>query len=464
MFTIDVNASTPLYKQLYNYLRNEIMSGALACGSKLMPTRVVAQKYHISRSTVESAYTQLAIEGYISSKERSGHIVLDIKTDPLFKDPQLPAPVIKRPAKKKYRYDFHFANLDSKSFPSSLWRKYTAEALLLYDTYKMGRYSKSQGEPELKIQIINYLKETRGVNCRPEQLLLTSGTQAAIDAICKLFPFEQRTVACEEPGYDAARRIFLSNGYVLFPVETDNKGINISKLKETKTKLTYVIPSHQFPTGAIMPVYERQLLIEHAEENDMYLIEDDYDNELRYNSHPIRSLQSLDKYGRVVYIGSFSKTFSPGLRLAYLILPERLLERYNNVFDRYYCTVPWLTQQTLRLYMENGHWTKHLRRIYTTNKKKHDTLLNCIEKYMGNRVIIHGQNAGLHVMLELPDGRDQSELIKLAQQYSIKIYPTAQYWHNSDLACRNTVMLGFAGISEQEIQEGIKKLSEAWFG
>jgi GntR family transcriptional regulator/MocR family aminotransferase len=249
----------------------------------------------------------------------------------------------------------------------------------------------------------------------------------------------------------------------VIPVPVEKDGINPDHLDRTPAKAVYVTPSHQFPTGVVLPVNKRLGLIEWADRNDAYIIEDDYDSELRYNSRPISSLQSLDMKGRVVYLNTFSKALAPGLRMSFMVLPLSLLEEYQLRFSRYNCSVPWLEQKALYEFMKEGHWSRHLRRINVLNKRRHDVLINAIMEKMGKQVVIYGKNAGLHIIIEVKNGMSEKELIEAADSVGVTVYPLSNYYADQRNNTGVKVLIGFSGLSEEEILKGIDLLKSIWF-
>ncbi len=212
-----------------------------------------------------------------------------------------------------------------------------------------------------------------------------------------------------------------------------------------------------------MPIQKRMQILQWARKANGIIIEDDYDSELRYRTRPIPSLQSIDRHERVVYLGTFSKIFSPGLRMGYMVLPPWLISSYHKIFSRYKSNVPRCLQAVASEFMSSGKWEKHLRKICLLNKRKRDTLVQMIQAEMGDKVTIHGQDAGLHILLELNNKEDQKNMVELASQHRVMISPTRQFWHNQENAMDNLVMIGFGEPSEKEIVDGVKLLSKAWF-
>lgn len=481
MIYLDTESRKPLYQQLYEQLKHKIVAGEYPKGKRLTATREMARALSVARNTVEAAYEQLCVEGYLASRQGSGFVVQDVRDGALppyrtvsgtrhaGRGGQQSAPVAETAAPEAAavpacRYDFQYGNLSPRHFPRSLWRRLTAEALASFDSHHISSYGDKQGELPLRKEIARYLHESRGVDCSPGQIVLCSGHQEALGIVCTLFATGNREVAVEEPGYDLTRIVFENHGYRVDPVPVEDLAISIRGLRQSGARLVYTTPSHQFPLGGVMPIGERIKLLAWAEQADAVVVEDDYDSELRYHTRPVPALQSIDGSGRVIYLGTFSKALSPGLRMGYLVLPERILPRYHAVFRRYKSTVPWLQQQVVTRFMAEGHWEKHLRRWCLENRKKRDALMQAIQDEMAGKVRVMGEKAGLHILLALPEGGEQEELIGRAAALGVKVYPTRQFWHREENAAGNLVLLGFSSLGEEEIREGIALLRKAWFG
>ena len=488
MIYINNASKMPIYQQIYEQLKEEIITGTLKEGNRLTSTRVLAKNLCVARNTVENAYSQLCLEGYVLNKPGSGFIVQNINDDLLsypnisFNKSRTSAPLHRKNADHQslsgeqetfssthdesavYKYNFQYGNLDNAAFPYSLWRRFTVEALSSIDAHKINFYNDKQGELDLRIEIMKYLQESRGVSCIPDQIVLCCGIQYALDLVCKLFPADSRKLAMEEPGYDGARSVFENNGFEIIPILVKSDGMSIYELERSSSRLTYITPSHQFPSGVVMTIQNRIHLLHWATQKDGIIIEDDYDSEFRYYARPIPALQSIDNNGRVIYIGTFSKALSPGLRMSYMILPKWLLPKYHTIFAGYYSTIPWLQQKIVSLYMAGGHWERHIRKVCLSNKKKHDILIQIITQLMGDKVIIHGNNAGLHIVLEFVNGEKQKWLIEKAREYQVKVYSTSPFWYIKGNCSENSILMGFSMLSEKEIVDGITLLNKAWFG
>lgn len=470
MIILHSDSSTPLYLQIYEQIKEKIISGQISEGSKLPSTRTLSTTLNVSRNTVESAYLQLCSEGYIASKAGSGFIVL--KLDSLiisklkgekFKNNQEHEKITAEADYKNHKYDFQYGSLSADDFPLSLWKKISNKCLSSISAENMTSYKARKGEPELQIEIMKYLNKSRGVSCNPEQIIISSGMEYCLSILCQLFRGDSNQIALEDPGYVGARDIFINNGYDVIPIGLDKDGINIEELENSSAKIVYITPSHQFPTGAVMPIQKRLKLLDWAIRKNGIIIEDDYDSELRYNSRPIPSIQSIDSKESVVYIGTFSKSLSPSLRVNYMVLPQSLMERYDKLFNRYQAAVSVIQQKIIQQFMYLGHWDRHLRKICLSNKRKHDILVHAIHELMGDKIIIHGKNAGLHILLKFNNGMYEEEAIKKARDHGIIVYPVSPFWIRKDKYSNNMVLLGFGSSSENEIVEGIRILNQAWF-
>lgn len=465
MIILDPASKLPIYIQIYSQMKENILNKRFKKGSRLPSTRELSSMLKVSRNTVEAAYLQLSSEGYIKSKQCSGFIVEDLdpgllsitKSTDISEKTKVDAEIDEEPCK----YDFQYGKLSVQEFPLKLWRKYLNQALLDGSDNLMA-YSEQKGEYGLRIQIMNYLHKYRGVNCNPDQIIILPGTQPCLNLICQLFHKEFRQIAMEDPGYNGARHVFENSNYQVVPISFDSKGVKIKELEKSGSKLIYITPSHQFPMGYVTPIQKRLQLLEWADACQGYIIEDDYDSELRYSGRPIPSLQCIDRKGRVIYTGTFSKAFSPAIRMSYLVLPESLQKKYETTFREYDSSVPWILQKTLEQFMLEGHWESHLRRICLSNKKKHDLLIKCLEKHFGTDITIHGKNAGLHILIEFHSGLTEDKAITNAKRNGVKIYPVSPYWIRSDFYKNNFVMLGYSSLTEEDIIEGTRLLKDAW--
>ena len=468
MITLNSNSELPLYMQIYEQIRNEIITGELPVGSKLPSTRHLSDLLSVGRNTVENAYLQLSSEGYVESRTGSGFVVQDIHNMISFGTGIITSKVPMKTKEDKpisvevYPYHFEYGHLSSGDFPMAIWRKISNKALAEITAEDMTKYQDRKGEVRLRYELKDYLRRSRGVNCSEEQIVLCSGFEYALSILSQLLRSSFDRIALEEPGYLGARTIFQNNGMEVIPIDIQKDGLDIKKLDSSKVRAVYVTPSHQFPTGAVMPVQKRLQLLEWVKGNYGIVIEDDYDSELRYNSRPIPSISSIAESDNVIYIGTFSKALSPSIRVCYMVLPDIWMKRYEETFKMYQTTVSLLQQRILMEYIRSGHWERHLRKICKANKKKHDLLLRTIQEELGNDVIIHGKNAGLHILLESVRGLTEAKMLDKAKKFGVLVSPVSPFWSDVKKYTDNMVLLGFGNISEADITAGIRALAAAW--
>ena len=449
MYLLDENSKTPLHIQLYEAIKAEILNER-SVGDKLPSIRKVASRYNLSKTTVESAYAQLYAEGYIESRPKSGYFVCELYFD-TFKQPRRPDP--------SWRYDFFPARLHSDDFPLKLWKRLYAR--VLDEQVDFGAYPDGQGEPELRDQIARYLQDSRGVRCEADQVIVTHGFGDSMELLAKLVRERYTHFAHELPGYHIAPKVFAAYGYRIHPIGVTDEGIDIEQLAQSPAQVVYITPTHQYPTGAAMPISKRQRLIRHMQSLGGLIIEDDYDSELSYRNRPIPSLQGLDHGECVVYLGTFAKALSPALRVGYMVVPPRILERFKASYDAHFARVSLTTQLTLAHFMKEGHWQRHINRMRNLNKKKHQAMIEALKRHLGDSFEIVAQGAGLsvHIVSTDPDF-DYPGLKKRAAKNRIALY-LAQERSGGDY---EAVRLGFGGFRLEEIDEAVAAFAEVWKG
>lgn len=466
---LDSTKNTPLYLQLYEYIKNQIQNGVIKPETKLPPKRKLSEYLGISQNTIQTAYDQLRAEGYLESRPRKG-IYAKLSEDDLF---HYAANTAKFENQKYVTeknelaslINFSSGNIDLDSFPYTVWRKLTVQSL--FPEYN-GIFSlgDAQGEQYLREEISKYLFQSRGVKCLPEQIVIGAGTQFLLLLLCMLIG-KDYTYAIENPGFHRARYVFSDQNIDIQPISVDKEGISIEELKKSSAKAVYVTPSHQFPYGMVMPISRRIELLKWSVETGAYIIEDDYDSEFRYKGKPIPSLQSLDKHGNVIYMGTFSKSLISSIRISFMVLPPTLITKYLKDLAEdlrvYKQTASRLHQDTLYKFMKEGYWSRHLNKMRTIYRKKHEVLLNAINKYMGDKVEIIGENAGLHILLKVKNDMSEKTLIEKALNVKVKVYPTSIYYNKPADIDSIYILLGFGGLKEEAIDEGIKLLAKAWF-
>lgn len=456
---LDARSSKTLYEQIYEYVREEIRKGTLKCGERLPSTRLLASHLDVSRSTAQLAYEQLLSEGYIEAVPCKGYFVCQMEA--LYRLDTAPAKIEKavEPEPVNYQYNFTPNGIDLEHFPYTAWRKLNRE-VLQEDESDLFLLGESSGEWELREVISTYLHQARGVRVRPDQVIVGAGNDYLMILLSRILGMDHR-IAMESPTYRHAWDVFRNLGYDCRTVTMDRHGMNVQRLRESGADIAYVMPSHQYPLGIVMPIKRRQELLRWAEEKPgRYIIEDDYDSEFRYIGKPIPSLQGNDRSGCVIYIGTFSKSIAPAIRISYMVLPDSLLERYERLGSTYSSTVSRVDQRVLQLFMERGYYERHLNKMRALYKSKHDVLMTEIRKMRGVRQVL-GDHSGVHILLQMDEHLTEQELITRAEQAGIRVYPLSEYCVD-EMDYPPTVILGYATLSEEEIREGIALLGRAW--
>ena len=483
LIPLNTKEARPMYEQIYQYIKDEIRNGNLRPRRQLPSSRELAGSLKVSRSTTQLAYEQLVSEGYLEAEPRKGYFVatLDGILPPVKERRPEPAALVQERSiqgglgggqtpdgrggvgkeEEGVRVDFSIRGIDLESFPYSTWRK-ISRGVLKEEEKDLFLKGDSQGDWELREAIRDYLHAARGVNCRTEQILVGAGNEYLLMLLSQLLGREVG-IAMENPTYQQAWRVFSAMGHPVFPVGMDAGGFKASELPGLPVKAAYVMPSHQFPMGIVMPVRRRQeLLAWAAGETGRYLIEDDYDSEFRYKGKPVPALQGLDRTGCVIYMGTFSKAIAPAIRVGYLVLPEALLDRYERQARFYSSTVSRVDQRILARFISGGYFERHLNRMREIYKGKHDALLGSLRP-LEREFEIQGEYAGLHVLLTHRGGRTEEELVRAAKEAGVRVYGLSGfYMREGQTAQTGTVLLGYARLDEEEIRIGAGLLVEAY--
>ncbi|WP_077611857.1 MocR-like pyridoxine biosynthesis transcription factor PdxR [Clostridium sp. Marseille-P2415] len=460
---------SPFYSQIYSYIKEEIKKGNLRPPTRLPSTRLLAEHLKVSRSTTQMAYDQLLSEGYIEAVPCKGYYVCRI--DGLVhtgqeKRKETAAFLNDSFGKEKenapdWIVDFSPRGIDLNTFPFNTWRKISKNTLV-DDKREMFMPGDPQGEVSLREVIRAYLHSARGVNCTAEQIIVGAGSEYLLMLLSQIMG-TNRSIAMENPTYKQAYRVFDSLKYRVLPVAMDKSGMDVDLLEKSGADIAYVMPSHQYPTGIVMPVKRRQELLGWAYEKEgRYLIEDDYDSEFRYKGKPIPALQGMDGRERVIYCGTFSKSIAPAIRVSYMVLPVPLLTVYRDRVNFYASTVSRIDQNILYQFMSEGHYERHLNRMRAVYKAKHDALIAGLKPFE-SQFIIRGEYAGLHLLLTDRKGRPEEALIRIAAQSGVKVYGMSGYFiHEEHNTYPPTVVLGFASLTEEDIKRGLSLLAQAW--
>lgn len=476
-----------LYEQIYGYIKEEIRKGRLRFGERLPSTRSLSEFLQVSRSTVELAYGQLLSEGYVEARPYRGYFVCQVEELFDFTDREaareagmLSGEPLRengaadgrgRPvcggrqnsaADCTYLCDFSPDSIDMTVFPYATWKKITKEILVDANS-EMFSSGSPKGDYALRETIARYLHSSRGVNCHPEQVIIGAGNDYILMLLEKILG-RHVEVAMENPTYRKAYRIFASFAYPIASVEMDGFGMSVEGLRKTGAKVAYVMPSHQYPMGIVMPIGRRMELLKWAgEQEDRYVIEDDYDSEFRFKGKPIPSLQASDRLGKVIYTGTFSKSIAPAIRIGYMVLPLPLLRIYEERCRIYSTTVSRIDQRILNEFIAGGHFERHLNRMRKVYREKHDLLVNGC-RGMGHDFVLSGENAGLHLLLQDKRGRSEKMLVERAGEAGVKVYGLSEFYMDGVAPKREsgTVVLGYAAPDKGQIQTGLDLLKKVW--
>lgn len=472
LIDLDINAKTSLYEQIYGSIRRDIMDGRLSCGERLPSARLLASNLQVSRSTVDAAYAQLVSEGYLEAKRGSGYYVCDVgglyhfankeyrRREKELEKRQNAGQSSSRMPVPKMRYQFLPGQIDDSGFAYNAWRKCAKEALLdLEAAHCLLPAGHPQGEYELRRTIASYLYQARGVRCEPEQMMIGAGNEYLLQLLGQILGGPRR-VAMESPTYLQAYHTFCNIGYAVTAVSMDADGMRVEEIPDTDITLAYVMPSHQFPLGAVMPLRRRLQLLAWAEGGPhRYIIEDDHDSEFRYKGKPIPSLQGIAKQERVIYLGTFSNSIMPSIRISYMVLPLHLMEEYEKKCGFYTSTVSRLQQMTVCKFLQLGYFERHLNKMRGIYKGKHDVLLQLLK---GKKWVyrVYGDHAGLHMAVELNCALTETEVIARAEACGMCVQGMSGCYiaGKEKPDERPILLLGFGNLTEKEIREGVEIL------
>ncbi|WP_410515189.1 PLP-dependent aminotransferase family protein [Paenibacillus sp. BR2-3] len=458
---IDKLSDMPLIRQVYEHIRTQILRGELKTGDRLPSSRELAFDIKVSRNVVIEAYEQLIAEGYLESRQGSGTYVAEgTFLEELNYHLALPSlQAVESRENPKDVIDFRSGIPDLDLFPRKIWGQ-LAYRMSLETSHTAFGYGNPEGRLELRLALTKYLLRTRGIRCTPEQIVVTSGATQAFSLIAKLLLKPGDEVVIEDPVTHEIQTIFTEPGSVLCPVPVDGYGMKTDLIPpDKKPAFIFVTPSHQFPLGGILPIQRRLQLIKFARATDCYIVEDDYDSEFRYLGPPISSLQGLEPE-RVIYVGTFSKILSPGLRVGYLILPPSLTDRCRNIKWFNDLHSPSLEQLTLARFIEEGHLERHVSKMKKIYRQRRETLINSLTHHFPNQIKISGHSTGLHFIVEFTELDFTKELLQKIYEHHVRVYPVELHTickedHN------NKLILGYGNVSMELIEKGILRLRNA---
>lgn len=486
---IDLDRTLPLslQEQIYGKVRDLILTGSLASGTRLPSSRELATDLGVSRNTVLCAYDWLKNEGYLDVLNNSGVFVNNIIPDqciasgrrkpssskvldrapaPRELDPKLRviAPARVYADRSRPSIDFWYGRLDRRNFPLNSWRRLINENLA-----RAGRNLSEYGPPngclELREAVAEHLGLTRGIAVDPTRVVITAGAQDGLNVIGRILLRPGSPVVVENPCYGSAALVLESFGAKLIPVAVDRQGLDTSKLDRVAASLAYVTPSHQFPTGATMPLERRIGLLNWAERVGAYIVEDDYDSDFRYDSPPLTALAGLARDSRVIYVGTFSKSIGAGVRVGYLVLPQELVEPAMAVKSLSSYGQPWLDQIVIADFIRTGGHRNHLRKLRQLYRASRDALVDALTGHFGRETEIFGQDAGMHLLWKLPERLGGADAVAAAAEtQDVGLYTFAavgvREFKGSDLS-RDCLVLGYSSLSAAEVAEGIRRVARA---
>lgn len=452
--------SDSLYEYLYKCIKNDILQGTLKVGEKLPSKRTFAKNLGVSVITVENAYEQLITEGYIYSIPKRGFYVTDFKQAvEIEKRTFAPEIIPLTSGEHGYLADFTSNQTESKLFPFTIWAKIIRE-LLNDSQIQLMINPPCGGVLVLRQAIAKYLKEFRNMTVLPEQIIIGAGTEYLYGLLIQLFGNE-RIYAIENPSYQKIAKIYKSYQVQCEYISMDEAGVDITELEEKKAEIIHISPSHHYPTGIVMPISRRyELLGWAAKSENRYIIEDDYDSELRLSGHPIPTLQSIDVSEKVIYMNTFTKTLASTARISYMILPRTLLNQFYQKLSFYSCTVSTFEQYTLAKFIEEGYFEKHINRLRNYYLNKRNTIVGAIQNSrLKGCVTISGEEAGVHFLLKIDTEKSEHTLMELATAQGIKLSPLSSYYHDVSENVENIYVMNYSSIPSEKIGEIIEQLA-----
>ena len=425
----------PLYEALYRCIRGDILSGVLKANQKLPSKRALCANLKVSKITVETAYNQLLSEGYIRSQEKVGYFVEEVVLS-------TPQPVLPEPVSLQ---DEHLIDLTANGpvqFPFSVWSRLQREVMLDLGEQLLAPLD-NQGLPVLRRAIAQHLRQFRGMQVDPENILIGAGTDFLYNLLIQLLGREKR-YAVEEPGYGKIRKIYAAAGAECISAPMDAMGVQPEALKDAQ--VLHISPSHHFPTGIVTPLARRQALLGWANaQPGRFIIEDDYDSEFRFAAH----------------MNTFSKTLAPSIRISYMVLPPKCMEAFREKLGFYSCTVPSFQQYTLARFIDRGHFEKHLNRMRKFYKSRRNRILAALASCpFGEKLTVLEENAGLHFLLKVDMGMSDEALIRWCRDAGFRIQTLGEFYHSYiPESARGQLVINYSGLSDRDLEELEQKLS-----
>ncbi len=442
-----------LYEYLYQCIRDDIIKGTLVAEEKLPSKRMLARHLQVSVVTVENAYQQLEAEGYIYAQEKRGYFVSLVET--FAQEKETAITYHQERETRKWDYDL-LGGRNTEGFPFSLWAKLMRQVLTERGESLL-ESSPSCGVLELREAIAQYLLRFRGMQVHPSQIIIGAGAEYLYDQMVQLLG-NHLCYGVEQPGYPKVQQVYTLHGANCVGIPLDEGGMQLGAVCQSGAQVLHLSPSHQFPTGVVIPIGRRQALLKWAEEKpERYIIEDDYDSEFRFMGTAIPTLQSIDQAQRVIYINTFSRTLAPSLRMGYMVLPPVLIERYHMMMGFYSCTVPVMEQYTLARFLSQGYFERHLNRMRGLYRNKRDRILELLQNSpLAGQYQVQGAERGLHFLLKLPTNKSDKELKWQAEQQKVRLAFLSEYGGGE----QHWLLMHYPGIQLEQLEEGLALLSK----
>ena len=456
-YDLEQRGSLARYDYLYRCIREDILSGQLRPGERLPSKRSLAAHLNTAVVTVENAYAQLEAEGYLYAREKKGYYVAAVEVRTLEGEPPGQQPEQVQP---QWLLDLGGLGSGTEGFPFSLWARLTRRVLTQRGEQLL-RATPPNGVMELRQAISRHLYHVRGISAAPEQIVVGAGTEYLYNLLVQLLG-RDRMYGLEDPGYSKAERIYTLSGARCLSLPVDEGGIPLEELEPSGCQVLHISPNHQFPTGAVTPISRRQGMLRWAErETGRYIIEDDYDSEFRFTGRPIPTLQSIDRADKVLYVNTFSRTLAPSLRIGYLVLPRTLLKDYESRLGFYSSTVPAIEQYTLALFLEEGHFERHLNRMRVFYRNRRDQVIAAIGRSpLAGRCRVMGEEAGLHFLLQLDTSLEDARLEEAARKKGIRLSFLTQYERVPGRAGAHTLVVSYPGLDGERLEAGLETLAK----
>jgi GntR family transcriptional regulator/MocR family aminotransferase len=463
-YALDRGSDMSLYLMLAEKIKRDVVHGDLRPGERMPSRRAFAEHLGVSVATIEGAYAQLVDEGFLEARPRSGHYVVNVVPSAPIRPPRQPARqggTTDEDGGRTWDVDFVSPRYDSSAFPEAAWAR-TVRATLSHESFDALHDASPRACLPLRQAIASYLASWRGMEVEAEQVVVGAGAQYLYGLIIQLLG-RDRTWAIEDPGYPRLRSIYQANGVRLACVGMDEGGLVPSALEESGASVAHIMPSHQFPTGVVMPAARRYELLGWASEKDgRMIVEDDYDGEFRPGGHPLPTLQGMDGGGRVIYVNTFSRSISPSMRIAYLVLPPALCEAFESRLGFYSCTVSGLEQLSLARFIDDGSFSRNLNRMRRRYRNVRERLLEVIRSSaIASRAHVDTRPAGLHFLMGIDCGATEEDLVGAAADAGVRVSGLAGYRADGQEGARPCLLVSYAGMDEGSAATGMQALIDA---